>query len=74
MTKYKAKEPNCKCVICGKGIYKSPREIKRSKTGEFTCSKEHYGELLRARQLRKIESRLEVDDFKEWLTTKYHAE
>ena len=65
---------NCKCVICGKGIYKYPSEIKKSKTGEFTCSMEHYGELLRIRKLRKIEDRLGIDDFKGWLTTKYYDE
>ena len=74
MTKYKAKEPNCKCEICGKGLYRRPYEIRGSKTGEFVCSREHYSELLKRRRLKEVEDRLGIDDFKGWLYEKYHVE
>lgn len=73
MTKYKAKEPNCKCKICGKGLYRRPYEIRGSKTGEFVCSREHYSELLKRRRLKEVEDRLGIDDFKGWLYERYHT-
>ncbi len=34
-------EPNCQCKSCGKPIYRSPRQIAKSKTGFFYCCKAH---------------------------------
>ena len=38
MSKYNGKTPNCKCVVCKKGLYEPPSVLKRRK--KFFCSKE----------------------------------
>ena len=35
------KEKNVKCATCGEPIYRSPRQIAKSKTGLFYCCKQH---------------------------------
>ena len=41
-TIYNMRNPNTKCSICGKPIYKRPSEITANKSGVF-CSQECYG-------------------------------
>jgi len=50
------KNPNCNCVTCGKPIYRSPRQIAKSKTGLFYCCKRHQRKwhLLKKTAYRKI--------------------
>lgn len=37
------RNPNCKCSVCGKPIYRRPFEIKRTKNGLVFCGKDCYG-------------------------------
>ena len=43
MTKYKAKEPNCKCCICDKPIYRTPSKLKALVDGKPVCSRKCNG-------------------------------
>ncbi|MFH1854846.1 MAG: HNH endonuclease signature motif containing protein [bacterium] len=37
--KAQKKGKDCKCAICRQEIYRSPQDLKRSKSGKFFCSK-----------------------------------
>lgn len=65
---------NCECFICGMKLYRKPSDIKRVKDGRVTCSRECVAEKQSIVSLEKIEKKLNISDFKEWLIEKYHDE
>ena len=71
MTNHKAKEPNCKCVNCGKKMYKYPSVLKHQKT--ISCSRKCRYEHANKEKYREL-SLIVGQDLKTWLKKKYYGE
>lgn len=68
------KAHNCECYVCGETFYLKPYKRKISKLGKFSCSKECSYKLKSIVAQERIETRLGIDNFKEWLYQKYIKE
>lgn len=67
-------KPKYECFICGKMFHKAKNQIDRLKDKRLTCSAECSYEKKRIIQIEKIEEKLNITNFKEWLEDKYHTE
>lgn len=74
MSKSSRKGKVFQCTNCGEDTYKAPADIKKSKHGNFFCSKECLHKQQSVRGKKKLENKLGIDDLKKWLEIKYHKE
>lgn len=74
MTKYISTNNLYQCTICGKEVMRKPYEIKRLVDKRVTCSKACTNIKKQLMEKEKMEHRLNIKDFANWLEQKYWEE
>lgn len=72
MSNYNKTGKYCKCNWCDKKLYRAGWQLKKSKTGIFYCGRECTAKGKQSEKIKEIEKKLDISDFKKWLTEKYH--